>query len=328
MRAFSLPMRQQRGVAMINYEGWGAPPPRPGRRGVKTAAGIGALCVVVIVALLAGRSFASGSRSSSPAGPATGGPGQPGAGTSAGGNWTLGACIDPTLSLIPSFATGIRADLAQAVARLAPPGTPVRTSARPGQPVSPPQAGIDLTIREVDTTSFSTTMTAYTREVNVPAVPGLMPSRPAPGSGDYANRLRIWTQDYQTVTAARGAARTAAARASDAIASLSLDRNGSSAISACVSALLVTVPTGGSHSYLLASDLQENIAPQLHGSFHGAPLYIVQGCDQGNGNECAALLGSFTKEMKKLDVGPVIPIRPENAARAISSWIRTGQATP
>jgi hypothetical protein len=291
------------------------------------AAGIGALFVVVIAALLAGRSFAASSRPSPPAGSSTSGPGQPGAETSPGGDWTLGACIDPTLSLIPSFATGIRADLAQAVGRLAPPSAPVRTSAPPGQPVSPPQAGIDLTIREVDTTSFSTTMAAYTREVRVPAVPGLAISRPEPGSNDYANRLRIWTQDYQTVAAARGAARTAAARASDAIGSLPLDRNGSSAISACVSALLVTVPSGGNHSYLLASDLQENIAPQLHGSFHGAPLYVVQGCDQGNGNECAALLESFTKEMKKLDVGRVIPIRPENAARAIGNWIRTGQAT-
>lgn len=291
------------------------------------AAGIGALFVVVIAALLAGRLFAASSRPSPPAGSATSGPGQPGAETSPGGDWTLGACIDPTLSLIPSFATGIRADLAQAVGRLAPPSAPVRTSAPPGQPVSPPQAGIDLTIREVDTTSFSTTMAAYTREVRVPAVPGLTISRPEPGSNDYANRLRIWTQDYQTVAAARGAARTAAARASDAIGSLPLDRNGSSAISACVSALLVTVPSGGNHSYLLASDLQENIAPQLHGSFHGAPLYVVQGCDQGNGNECAALLESFTKEMKKLDVGRVIPIRPENAARAIGNWIRTGQAT-
>jgi hypothetical protein len=292
------------------------------------AAGIGALCVVVIAALLAGRSLAASSRPSSPAGSATGaGPGQPGAEISPGGNWTLGACIDPTLSLIPSFATGIRADLAQAVGRLAPPSAPVRTSAGPGQPVSPPQAGIDLTVREVDTTSFSTTMSAYTREVTVPAVPGLTVSRPEPGSDGYADRLRTWTHDYQAVTAARGAARTAAVRAAGAIASLPLDRNGSSAISACVSALLVTVPSGGNHSYLLASDLQENIAPQLHGSFHGAPLYIVQGCDQGNGNQCAALLESFTKEMKKLDAGPVIPIRPENAARAIGNWIRTGQAT-
>jgi hypothetical protein len=292
---------------------------------MKMAAGICVLCVAVVAALLAGRSSASGSRPSSSAGS---GLGQPGAEISPGGNWTLGACIDPTLSLIPSFAAGIRADLTQAVASLAPPDTPVHTSAQPGQPVSPPQAGIDLTIRQVDTTSFSTTMTAYTREVNVPAVPGLMTSRPEPGANDYADRLRTWTQDYQTVTMARGAARAAAARASGAIASLPLDRNGSSAISACVSALLVTVPPDGNHSYLLASDLQENIAPQLHGSFHGAPLYVVQGCDQGNGNQCAALLESFKKEMKKLDAGPVIPIRPENAARAISDWIRTGQATP
>jgi len=66
----------------------------------------------------------------------------------------------------------------------------------------------------------------------------------------------------------------------------------------------------------------------LHGSFHGAPLYVVQACDNGNGNSCAELLKSFTKEMRQLDVGQVIPIRPEDAAAAISNWIRTGEATP
>jgi len=247
---------------------------------------------------------------------------------SAAGEWTLGACIDPTLSLIPSFATTIRTDLARAIASLAPPATPVDTSAQQGQPVSAPQAGINLTVREVDTTSYSSTMAAFTRNVSVPPVPGLMVSRPQPGSNDYADQLRIWTQDYQTVTADRKLAATDASSASSTIASLPLDRNGWSAISACVSALLVTVPPGGNHSYLLASDLQENITQQLHGSFHGAPLYVVQACDNGNGNSCAELLKSFTKEMRQLDVGQVIPIRPEDAAAAISNWIRTGEATP
>ncbi len=311
---------------MINYEGRGRPPARPRRRGGKTT--IGAVCVVVVIALLAGREILSGHTTSGVT--ATGGSGQSATDTdmSAGGEWTLGACIDSTLSLIPSFATTIRADLAQAVADLAPPATPVDTSAAPGQPVSPPQAGVNLTVREVDTTSYSSTMGAFTRDVSVPPVPGLMVSRPQPGSSDYADRLRIWTRDYQMVTAARRLAATDAAGASRTIAALPLDRNGWSAISACVSALLVTVPPGGSHSYLLASDLQENIAPQLHGSFHGAPLYIVQACDNGDGNYCAGLLNSFTKEMQKLDVGQVIAIRPEDATQAIDSWIRTGEATP
>jgi len=311
---------------MINYEGWGRPPGRPRRRGRKTAIMAGALCVVAVIALLAGRSSLSGHAPVQPS--ATGASAQPATDMSAGGEGTLGACIDPTLSLIPSFATTIRTDLAQAIASLAPAATPVETSAQPGQAVSPPQAGINLTVREVDTTSYSSTMAAFTRNVSVPPVPGLMVSRPQPGSSDYANQLRTWTQDYQTVTADRKLAAADAASASSTIASLPLDRNGSSAISACVSALLVTVPPGGNHSYLLASDLQENIAPQLHGSFHGAPLYVVQACDNGNGNSCAGLLKSFTKEMRQLDVGQVISIRPEDAATAIGNWIRTGEATP
>jgi hypothetical protein len=311
---------------MINYEGWGRPPGRPRRRRGRTAVIAGALCVVVVVALLAGRSFLSEHTPvhSSATGPSA----EPATDMSAGGEWALGACIDPTLSLIPSFATTIRTDLAQAIAGLAPPATPIDTSAQQGQPVSAPQTGINLTVREVDTTSYSSTMAAFTRNVSVPPVPGLMVSRPQPGSSDYADQLRTWSQDYLTVTADRKLAATDASSASSTIASLPLDRNGWSAISACVSALLVTVPPGGNHSYLLASDLQENITPQLHGSFHGAPLYVVQACDNGNGNSCDGLLKSFTKEMRQLDVGQVIPIRPEDAAAAISNWIRTGEATP
>src|ERR1700722_158823 len=107
---------------MINYEGWGRPPGRPRRRHGRAVAG--ALCVVVVVvALLAGRSPLAGHtpvRSS-----ATGPSAEPATDMSAAGDWTLGACIDPTLSLIPSFATTIRTDLALAIASLAPPATPV-----------------------------------------------------------------------------------------------------------------------------------------------------------------------------------------------------------
>lgn len=308
---------------MIDYTGLGAPsPPRRGGHGRLMAAG--AICVMALLALLAGHALTS---RPAPAAAAAG-PAQPGTDTAPGGAWTLGACIDPTLSLIPSFATTIRADLAQGVAALAPPSTPVATNAQPGQPVSAPRPSVSLTVREIDTTSFASTMSSYTRTVEVPAVPGLMVSRPAPGSADYVGRLKTWTQDYVTVTNDRKAAATAAAAASSSIASLPLDRLGDSAISACVSGLLVTVPASGNHSYLLASDLAENIAPQLHGSFNGASLYIVQACDDGDGNHCAALLERFTKEMRRLHVGQVIPIRPEDAGSAITNWIRTGDASP
>ena len=310
---------------MIDYQGWGNP--RPPRRGGKMTVGVAALCVVVVAALLGGRSRAARSPSQEQSAALSEG-GQSGTDMSPGGELTLGACVDPTLSLIPSFATTIRADLAQALASLAPSAQPVGTSAQSGQPVALPQAGVNLSVREVDTTSYSSTMPTFTRDVNVPPVRGLMVSRPQPGSSDYVDRLRTWTQDYQMVTADRRAAATAATAAASTIASLQLDRNGWSAISACVSALLVTVPPGGNHSFLLASDLEENIAPQLQGSFHGAPLYIVQACQSGNGNYCAELLNSFTKEMQRLDVGQVFVIRPEDATQAIDSWIRTGEAAP
>lgn len=315
-------------VAMIDYQGWGSPPPpRRRRRGGGMAAKLaGVLCLVVVLAVLADRAFAS--KSQSPSATATNGQGQADANTTPGGAWTLGACLDTTTSLIPSFAPMIRSDLAHALASLAPPGTQVPTSAPRGKPLSPAQNGVNLTVREVDTNSYSSTMAAYTRNVIVPAVPGLVVSRPAPGSTNYVDRLRIWSQDYQTVVNARKNAAAKAAGASSTIASMPFDRNGMSAISACVSALLVTVPPGGNQSFLLASDLEENATVQLHGSFHGANLYIVQACDAGNGYHCAQLLNSFTKEMKRLDVGQVISIRPEDAAQAIDNWINTGQATP
>jgi hypothetical protein len=51
----------------------------------------------------------------------------------------------------------------------------------------------------------------------------------------------------------------------------------------------------------------------------------VQACQDGNASYCDGLLRTFEREMRRLDVGQVIPIRPENARQAIGQWIRTGQ---
>jgi hypothetical protein len=249
--------------------------------------------------------------------------------TSPAGQLSLGACIDPTASLVPSFAPGIRADLASAIASLAPSGELDTTATAPGQPVSQPQAALDLTVRQVDTTSFASTMTTFTRTVQVPGIPGLTASRPEPGSANYATQLDDWSQDYAQITADRRSAAAAAASASHAIGSLPLDDNAAnwSAISACVSALLLTVPAGGSHSYLLASDLEEDVAAQLAGSFRGSPLVIIQACDSGNASYCQGLLSGFEREMRRLDVGPITVIRPEDAAAAIDQWVQTGEVS-
>jgi hypothetical protein len=234
----------------------------------------------------------------------------------------LGACIDPTFSIERSFAPAIRADLAAGIAALTATAGPPST-----EKATAPQAGLSLLVRQVDTTSFSSNPGPFATQVGVPGVPGLARSRPVPADPDYATNLATWSQDAQTVTKDRAAA--AVGSAAQRLAALPLDQSpaSNSAITACVSALLVNVPADGRHSYLLASDLEENVGPELEGSFHGAPLYIVQTCDSGRAATCDALLRHFETLMRRLDVGPVTVIRPEEAGAAIRQWIRTGEVT-
>jgi hypothetical protein len=312
---------------MINFEGWETPPPpRPSRRRLsRLLLGVGGICLVACTAL-AGFAFARG-RSPAPPSPVTTSPPAQSPVTSPAGELTLGACIDPTTSIVPSFAPGIRADLAQAVGSLAPAG-PLDTNAlHQGQPVTLTQPGINLTIREVGTNSASSALGQYTRVVTIPAIPGLNTSRPAVGTAHYQARLEAWSRGYGEVSAARKTAAAAASAAARSIANLPLAHTWSG-ISACVSGLLLTAPPGGQHSYLLASDLQENVAPQLGGSFNGAPLVIVQACDSGNLAYCHGLYEHFVAEMRGLHVGQVTVVRAEDAAQAIAEWVRTGGVTP
>jgi hypothetical protein len=162
--------------------------------------------------------------------------------------------------------------------------------------------------------------------VVVPGIPGLNMSRPDPTAANYDSALQTWSNGYGTVTAARKATSAAAASSARSVAAMPL-AGGWSGISACVSGLLVTVPQAGQHSYLLASDLQENVTPQLAGSFHGDPLVIVQTCDNGDASYCSGLLQRFEAKMHRLDVGTITVVRPEDAAQAIGQWVRTGKVS-
>jgi hypothetical protein len=316
---------------MIDYDSFGGP--RRGRGGGGRAALAAAAAVIGIAILVIGHIITIGRPAASsvtvtrPAGgplPAS----STSTVTSEARNLTLGACIDPTASIISSFALAIRSDLAQAVAGLAPPAGQVPTNNLSGQgPVTAPQPGVNLTVRQVDTNSFSSNLGTYTRNVVVPPVLGLVQQRPEPGPQDYLTQLRTWTAGYQAVVSARQAAREAATTGAASIASMPLDTLAWSGISACINALLTTVPPGGTHSYLLASDLEENRPQQLTGSFNGAPLVIIQTCDTGNVAYCQQLLETFIRVMRHLDVGPITIVRPENAAAAITQWIRTGEVT-
>jgi hypothetical protein len=237
----------------------------------------------------------------------------------------LGACVDPTLSIVPSFAPAIRHDLAAGIGGLTPPtGPPATGTATAARPA------VSLLVREVDTTSFSSDPGPYAAQVEIPGVPGLSQPRPVPSDANYSSGLTAWSQSAQAVTAGRTTAAAAVSDAAQELTSLPLDQNpaSNSAITACVSALLVNLPADGRHSYLLASDLEENVPPELEGSFHGAPLFIVQTCDSGSVSDCQALLQHFETLMRRLQVGPVTVIRPEEAAVDIAQWIRTGKVAP
>jgi hypothetical protein len=313
---------------MIDFGSFGPPPP-PRRR--RRGGGILLACVVVVL-VLGGTGFLVMGRVLARGGAGSGTPRR--AGTAAAYSPTrpaqklsLGACIDPTTSIVHSFAPAIRGDLARQVASLAPPAGKLPTNTLHGRAVAQPQAGVKLTVRQVMTNSFTTDLGPYTQTVAIPPVPGLA-SRPAPNSPDYLSRLQDWTAGYDTVTAARHAAAAKAVAGAAAIAGMPLDRHGWSGISACISGLLTTAPPGGTDSYLLASDLQENVTPQLAGSFRGAPLVIIQTCDTGNVAHCQQLLTHFTHLMQRLNVGRITVIRPELAAAAIHRWIQTGEVTP
>lgn len=311
---------------MFDYSKWGPPPRRRNRGAMSTAIIVAALCLLLAVLIVVRPWQARTTAAPQPTASAVSA--QPGHPVTSADELSEGACIDPTTSTVSSFSSDIRSYLASAVASLAPAGAlPTHTTGT--GPLSQPQPGVSLWIRQVDTKSDSTVRTRFAETVNVPGVLGLAQHQPAPGATDYATQMGAWSQRYDQVNASRVAARKAAANASQAIANLPLDSNPQvySAISACVSGLLGTVPAIGRQSFLIASDLQENEAPQLAGSFRGAPLVIIQACDSGNVSACGVLLSNFEREMRRLDVGPITVIRPEDASQAIYQWVHGEDVT-
>jgi hypothetical protein len=311
---------------MFNYSEWAPPPRRRNRGGTRTAIVIVALCALAGV-LIVVRPW----QTRATAGPqptASGASGQAGPPVTSAGGLSEGACIDATTSTVSLFSSDIRSDLASAVASLAPAGALPTQPQGPG-PLSEPQPALSLQIRQVNNYSNSTEPTAFEQTVNVPAVLGLAQYQPAPGATDYTTQMGAWSALYERVDASREAASKAAKKAAQVIANLPLDNSPQvwSAISACITGLLGTVPATGTRSFLIASDLQEDLAPQLGGSFHGAPLVIIQACDSGNVSYCSGLLSAFEREMHQLHVGPITVIRPEDASQAIYQWVHGEDVT-
>lgn len=315
---------------MLDFGNYGPPTQRRRRGGgMPMAISVVALCLLAGV-LIVTRPWQSRSASATVQNPASAGQARQSAVTSVS-PLSEGACIDSTASTVTSFAASVRGDLASAVASLGPTGpVPTKPIDSSGSgPLSVPQPGVSLRVRQVDTASLSSTPTLYNSVVSVPGVFGLTAREPAPGSNNYTTAMSTWNEQYNQVSSSRAAARSAAAKASKTLAGLPLDDNqqAMSAISACVSGLLTTVPHAGSQRFLLASDLQENETAQLTGSFHGAPLLIIQACDSGDVSYCGGLLSRFKGEMRRLDVGPITVVRPENAQQAIYQWVHGLEVT-
>lgn len=306
---------------MLDYSNWGSPAPPGRKRRARPYGFVISGLLVLAAALIVARPWQSHSTQSGT---------RPAATTQGGlsaeltaGQLEEGACIDPTTSTATSFAESVKSDLATAIGGLGPSGS-VPTSVSGSGPLSLPQPSVGLTIRQVDTASLSTLQTPYTMTSSIPGFLGLAAHEPAPGSANYSTTMADWSVQYGQVATSRTTTRTAARQASRAITALPLDDSpqSRSAISACVSGLLLTVPQTGRKTFLLASDLEENEAPQLAGSFDGSPLVIIQACDSGSASYCGGLLNHFIAEMRQLHVGPVTVVRPEDAALAITQWVR------
>jgi len=233
--------------------------------------------------------------------------------TSGGPVAVRGLCLDPTDSTRAAFSEDVKARVAELVEAWTPPDA----DPRDGSDAVP---GLSLTVRVIDTASYSTDAVALT--VTVPPVPALA-SRPdltadgvlAPG-GPYDT----WTRERERAQAARAAAREAAASAARALRALRLDHATRSGISGCLSALAQTLPPGDDRRIALASDLDENTAVQVAGDFGKAPLLVVQPCPDGDARRCTELLARAEGLLRALDTGPLTPVRPEAAGAALRAW--------
>jgi hypothetical protein len=226
---------------------------------------------------------------------------------------TRAICIDPTASTASAFSHDVRTLLASAVAQWAHTAEPSTQHETPGQP------GLDLTVRTVSTTAFSSDETNL--HVVVPSVPTLRQGRPDVLAPDFQKLNGVWQEQFATVKRARTAAAATAADGAKAIAGLPLDPKTHSGITACAAALAVTTPAGTDRAFLVASDLEDTEPPELAGSFGGAPLTLLQPCPSGSAARCKVLADAFTARMARLHSGRVMLVRPELADSVIPAWL-------
>lgn len=225
------------------------------------------------------------------------------------------ACFDATgstSSVEPQFGPMMRGYLAGAVGDWAHNAPADQTRTKPVDPAGAAgQPGLSLQLRWVSTNPYRDTNVLI---VKVRPVPSLV-AEPAATSSAFATNDSIWQIGATQVADTARDAVADSAKAARQIRSYDWP-NGSSGISACISALIVDLPSG--HDVLIvASDGEENEPPQVAGNLHHANVLWVMPCPSGNAAHCAALQANWRRFLTNVGAASVSFIRPESAPAAL-----------
>lgn len=226
-----------------------------------------------------------------------------------------GACIDATLSTIPSFGRTARSLLASVVGAWARQAD----AAAPNQSIAP-SPGLDLDVRQVYTNSYSTQEPEAS--IQIVGVPGLRPE-PATTSTGYLTDDPIWLAARTAVTQAAAEARLEAATGGRTVLGIPLvDQLGNySEIVGCVTALGETMPSASQRSIVLFSDLEQNEPPQIAPALANTRVLVVQACDGGNVGACTALRIKWRGWLKFEGATSVQFILPYDAASIVPRFL-------
>jgi hypothetical protein len=219
--------------------------------------------------------------------------------------------IDPTKSSAAAFATNVLTAVAEDLVRRYP-----VPSAEP-KDAQPAVRGLDLFVRTVSTHCYSTT--AQSLEQRVPAVRALAPP-PALDDQNLAQDELDWTQDAIAWREAATQASSIAVQVADELRHLQLERNTSSAISACFAALANSGPQDPDVTTLAATDLQNN-QPEITANLRGGPVVVIQSCPANADLACQSLASKWIAELKHQGSGPVTIVRADAASSAIAQWL-------
>lgn len=235
----------------------------------------------------------------------------------------LGGCVDATDSTGSAFGAAVRDAVADVVKEHLPPKPPHSEVVSGVAPVP----GLMVELRLVTTRPLGQDDPHVA--VTVPGVPGLKPqpdvSDPTslePVSG-YTSLHDLWTHESKTWSSAYDAAARKQQQALKEVQRFSLD-GGMSGITGCMSALAQDLVTRGKPRFLLASDLQENVTPQLSGSLRGQPVVVVQPCPSGVAATCDSAFARVEGQLKRLHAGPVTRHTVADLPAAVAAWATSG----